>query len=66
MKITKKYFIRTKGKAEFKTYHLINLESFDMLDNYFNSEKEAKEYAVKNAIEIVEYVETFENETNEK
>ncbi len=43
MKITKKYFIRTKGKAEFKTYHLINVETFDMLDNYFYSEKEAKE-----------------------
>lgn len=66
MNTTKKYFIRTKGKTEFKTYHLINLETFDMLDNYFNSEKEAKEYAVKNSIEIVEYVETFENETNEK
>lgn len=66
MNITKKYFIRTKGKGEFKTYHLIKVETFDMLDNYFSSEKEAKEYAVKNSIEIVEYVETFENETNEK
>jgi hypothetical protein len=66
MNITNKYFIRTKGKAEFKTYHLINTETFDMLDNYFSSEKEAKKYAVKNSIEIVEFVETFENETNEK
>lgn len=37
-----------------------------MFDNYFSSEKEAKKYAVKNSIEIVEFVETFENETNEK
>ena len=66
MIMTKKYFIRTKGKSEFKTYHLINLETFDMLDIYFSNEKEAKEYAVKNSFEIVEYIETYDNVTDEK
>ena len=57
MKTTNKYFIRTKGKAEFKTYHLINVETFDMLDTFFNTEKDAKEFAKKNSIGIVEYFE---------
>lgn len=61
-----KYFIRTKGKAEFRTYHLINVEKFDMLDNFFGSEKDAKEFAAKNSIEIVDYVETFDTRMNEK
>jgi hypothetical protein len=39
----KKYFIRTKGKNEFKTYHLICLDNFDMLDIFFTSELEAKQ-----------------------
>lgn len=56
----KKYFIRTKGKEEFKTFHLINTESFDMLDIFFNSELEAKEYAFNNSIDIVEFKEIFE------
>lgn len=59
MKTSNKYFIRTKGKAEFKTYHLINEETFDMLEIFFNSEKDAKVFAEKNSIEIVEYVESF-------
>lgn len=66
MNASKKYFIKTKGKAEFRTYHLINVETFDMLDIYFSSENEVEEYVYKNSIEIVEYVETFESETNDK
>ena len=54
------YFIRTKGKAEFKTFHLINVETFDMLDSFFNSEIDAVEYATKHSLKIVEYKETFE------
>jgi len=57
-----KYFIRGKGKGEFKTYHLINAVTFDMLDSFFNSEEDAKDYAEKNLIEIIEYVESFELE----
>lgn len=66
MKTNNKYFIRTKGKAEFKTYHLINAATFDMLDSFFSSEKNAKEFANKHSIEIVEYVESFESKKNEK
>ena len=58
----KKYFIRTKGKEEFKTFHLINIENFDMLDMFFNSELEAKEYAFHNSIDIVEFKEIFNQE----
>jgi hypothetical protein len=66
MKTNNKYFIRTKGKAEFKTYHLINAETYDILDAFFASEKDAKEYAIKKSIEIVKYVESFEKVMNEK
>lgn len=66
MKNQNEYFIRTKGKAEFKTYHLIKNETFDMLDIFFNSELEAQQYAVKNSLMIVEYQETFETEENGK
>jgi hypothetical protein len=66
MKNQNEYFIRTKGKADFKTYHLIKKETFDMLDIFFNSELEAQQYAEKNALMIVEYKETFEAEQNGK
>lgn len=58
----KEYFIRTKGKDEFKTYHLICLDNFEMLDVFFNSELEAKQYAAKKSLIIVDYIETFEVE----
>lgn len=60
------YFIRSKGKAEFKTFHLINVETFDMLDSFFNSEIEALEFATKHSLKIVEYKETFEKIENGK
>ncbi len=66
MKNQNEYFIRTKGKAEFKTYHLIKNETFDMLDIFFNSELEAQQFAEKKSIIIVEYKETFKTEENEK
>ena len=52
-----KYFIRTTGKNEFKTYHLISLDNFEMLDMFFNSKLEAKEYAKNNSLKIVDYKE---------
>lgn len=58
----KEYFIRTKGKDEFKTYHLICLDNFELLDVFFNSELEAKQYAAKKSLIIVDYIETFETE----
>jgi len=54
VKNEKQYFIRSKGKAEFKTFHLLGANTFDMLDIFFNSELEAKEYAAKHSLEIVE------------
>lgn len=66
MKPKNEYFIRAKGKAEFKTYHLINAESFDMLDIFFNSEIEAKEYAAIKSLSVVEYVEKFDAIENGK
>ena len=58
----KNYFIRSKGKGEFKTYHLINIDTFDMLDMFFNSEDEAKQYAQKKALNVVDFKETFNSE----
>ncbi len=55
----KQYFIRTKGKDEFKTYHLICLDNFEILDIFFNSELEAKQYAAKKSLIIVDYIEPF-------
>ena len=66
MKANNSYFIRTKGKSEFKTYHLINEVTFEMLDAFFSSEEDAKEYANNNSIEIIEYIESFETEINGK
>jgi hypothetical protein len=57
--MNKEYFIRTKGKYEFKTYHLICLNDFTMLDMFFNSELETKQYAEKNSLKIVDYKENF-------
>ena len=56
----KEYFIRTKGKDEFKTYHLICLDNFEILDIFFNSELEAKQYAAKKSLIIVDYKDIFE------
>jgi hypothetical protein len=66
MKNQNEYFIRTKGKSEFKTYHLIQNKTFDMLDIFFSSELEAQQYAGKKSFMIVEYKETFETEENGK
>lgn len=60
--MNKEYFIRTTGKGELKTYHLISLNNFDMLETFFNSELEAIQYAEKNSLTIVDYKETFDTE----
>lgn len=60
--MNKEYFIRTTGKEELKTYHLISLNNFDMLETFFNSELEAIQYAEKNSLTIVDYKETFDTE----
>ena len=55
----KQYFIRSKGKNEFKTYHLLLLDNFSMLDVFFTSELEIKQYAAKKNLIIVDYKENF-------
>jgi hypothetical protein len=66
MKSQNEYFIRTKGKDEFKTYHLINNETFDMLDIFFNSEMKAQQYAEKISLTLVEYKKTFETKESKQ
>jgi hypothetical protein len=64
MKTNEAFFIRTKGKGDFKTYHLINVETFELLDIFFDSEGNAKQYAAKHSLNIVEYKESFETEND--
>lgn len=61
MESTKLYFLRPKGSQEFKTYHLIEINSFNLHYMYFNTIEEAFNYANNNGIKIVEYTETFKN-----
>jgi len=51
----KKYFVRTTGKGEMKTYHLINVKDFSQLDIFFNSEQEIYKYVKEHFLEIVEF-----------
>jgi len=51
----KDYFIRSSGKGEFKTYHLISTIYFHMLDVFFNTDLEAKKYAKEHGLIIAEY-----------
>ena len=51
----KDYFIRTSGKGDFKTYHLINADDFSLIDMFFSTELEAKNYAQKNSLDVVEF-----------
>ena len=60
MKNYKTYFIRPSGKGEFKIFQLISIESFEILDMFFQTEDDAKAYAKKNQIEIVNYQEKEE------
>ncbi len=60
------YFIRKVGKGDFQIYHLINIETFDMLDVFFDSEDEAVLYAKKNDLTIITYTEILEDNANGK
>ena len=51
----KDYFIRSSGKGEFKTYHLISNIDFHMLDVFFSTDLEAKKYAKEHGLIIAEY-----------
>lgn len=62
MDTQKHYFIRSKGKGEFITFHLISLDAFEMLDDFFSTEQAAKQYAKKKQLTIIDYTEKFETE----
>ncbi len=51
----KGYFIRPTGKGALKIYQLISIEDFEMLYVFFDTEEEAKEYAHKNALNLVSF-----------
>jgi len=50
----KKYFVQKSGKDDFIIYHLIQADSYNMLDVFFSTLNEAKEYAKKNNLEIID------------
>ena len=60
------YFIRKVGKGDFQIYHLINIETFNMLDIFFETEDEAVLYAKKNNLVITTYSEILEENANGK
>ncbi len=51
----KEYFIRASGKGDFKAYHLINADDFSLIDMFFTTELDAKNYAQKHSLDVVEY-----------
>jgi len=51
----KEYFIRASGRDDFKTYHLINANDFSLIDMFFTTELEAKNYAQKHSLDVVEF-----------
>ncbi|KGO79450.1 hypothetical protein IP98_02858 [Flavobacterium cauense R2A-7] len=60
------YFIRKVGKGDFQIYHLINIETFSMLDIFFETEDEAILYAKKNNLMITTYSEKLVENANGK
>jgi len=57
--MAQQYFIRPTGKGEFRSFRLINAQDFGMLDFFFETEDDAKGYATKKGLEVVEYEEGF-------
>jgi len=49
------FFIRTCGKGDFKVVNLINRPTFALIDAFFTSEEEARLYADKRNLRIVNY-----------
>ncbi len=50
-------FIRSTGEGEKILYHLINAVSFKIVDMIFSTSEEAKSYAIKHDLKIIEYAE---------
>jgi hypothetical protein len=49
------FFIRTSGKGELKVVNLINRATLALVDVFFNSEEEARLFAKKRKLKIVDY-----------
>jgi hypothetical protein len=49
------FLIRTSGRGDFKAVNLINRETFALVDVFFTSEKEARLFADKKNLRIVNY-----------
>ena len=52
------FFIRTSGKGDFKVVNLINRSTFDLVDAFFTSEEEARVFAAKRNLRIVDYTDS--------
>jgi len=51
------FFIRTSGKGDFQVFNLISREDFALVDVFFTSEEEARLFADKRNLRIVDYSE---------
>ena len=49
------FFIRTSGKGDLKVVNLINRSTFALIDAFFTSEGEARLFADKRNLRIVDY-----------
>jgi len=52
---SKSFFIRAAGKGDFQVLNLIRLEDFALVDVFFTSEEEARLFADKKNLRIVDY-----------
>lgn len=56
------YFIRQSGKNNSKLFYIIHYPSFDTLDMFFQTIEDAKEYASKNNLQLMDYSNQNDNQ----
>jgi len=49
------FFLRTSGKGDFKVVNLINRSTLALVDAFFTSEEEARLFAAKRSLRIVDF-----------
>jgi hypothetical protein len=52
------FFIRTSGKGNFKVANLISRSTFDLVHAFFISEEEARLFAAKRSLRIVDFTDS--------
>jgi len=52
------FFLRTSGKGDFKVVNLISRSTFALVDAFFTTEKEARLFADKRTLRIVDYTDS--------